>query len=130
MSFGWSAGDIITLSKLCYEIYSFCRNAPEEVLTLFNKVEGIGYKLERLSIILEKSGLGLWRQTPALEQNLLKVKKYLEPLRSITDKTSSAPSKAKGWARLALNKDKFRLLEKGLDVNEREIDEMKVDLIL
>ena len=70
------------------------------------------------------------QQAPALKQNLLDVKAYLEPLRSDTNNSTSIPSKAKRLARLALNQDRLRRIEKTLDENERDINDMKIDLIL
>jgi hypothetical protein len=54
MSFGWSPSDILTLAKLAYEVYSFYRNAPAELESLFNRLDRIGRKLERLSTVLDK----------------------------------------------------------------------------
>ena len=130
MSFGWSPSDIFNLAKICYEVYSFCRTAPAELEGISERLDQMGRKLLRLSTVLEKSGLGTWKQAPALEQHLLDLRAYLEPLRSVTDRNTSTPSKAKGLARLALNQDKLKRIAKSLDVNQREIDEMKIDLIL
>jgi hypothetical protein len=130
MSFGWSPSDIVSLARLSYEIYGFCQNAPAELQDLFERLNRIGQKLQRFSTILEKSGLGIWKEAPDLEQHLLDARAYLEPLRSVFHKAASAPSKAKGLARLALKQDKLRRIEKSLDVDERAIDEMKIDLIL
>jgi hypothetical protein len=65
-----------------------------------------------------------------LERHLLDAKSFLGPLQSLTNRGTSISLKAKGLARLALNQDKLRRIEKNLDENEREIDELKIDLIL
>jgi hypothetical protein len=130
MSLEWLPSDILALAKLAYEVYSFCQNAPAELQSLFNRLKKIGRKLERLSTILEKSGLGTWKGAPALQQHLLDAKTYLEPMESVTNRDTSVLSKATGLTRLALNQDKLRRIEKNLDENEREIDELKIDLIL
>lgn len=39
-------------------------------------------------------------------------------------------SKAKGLARLSLNQDELRRIERNLDEDDRAIDDMKGDLIL
>ncbi|KAL9105809.1 MAG: hypothetical protein Q9227_009065 [Pyrenula ochraceoflavens] len=130
MSFGWSPSDIVSLARLCYDVYSFCRIAPAELQGLLTKVDEIGQKLERLSSILEKSGLGQWKQASALEQHLLNARAYLEPLRPITEKDASTPSKAKVLARLALDQRKLSRIEKDLDLDRQLIDDMKIDLIL
>jgi hypothetical protein len=130
MSFGWSPGDLVSLSRLCFEIYSFCQAAPAELEGLSDRLDAIGKKLGRLSHILEKSGLGTWKQTPELEQALLNAKAFLDPLRPITTKNASIPSKAKGLARYAFSQDKLKRLERDLDINERAIDDVKIDLIL
>lgn len=130
MSFGWSPGDLVSLSRLCFEIYGFCKAAPGELEGLSDRLNAIGKKLGRLSNILEKSGLGTWKQTPALEQALLDAKAFLEPLRPVINKNASVPSKAKGLARYAFSQDKLKRIEKDLDINERTIDDVKIDLIL
>ena len=130
MSFGWSPSDIVNIAKLCYEIYSFCRTAPAELQGLSNRLDKMGRKLDRLSTILDKSRLGVWEQVPALEQHLLDAKAHLEPLLSTINRAASAPFRAKGLARLALNQGKLMRIENVLDKDEREIDETKIDLIL
>ena len=130
MSFGWSPGDLVSLSRLCFEIYSFCQAAPAEFESLADRLNAIGKKLGRLSNILEKSGLGTWRQTPALEQALLNAKAFLEPLRSVANQNASISLKAKGLARYVLSQDKLKRIEKDLDFDERAIDDVNIDLIL
>ncbi|KAL9062914.1 MAG: hypothetical protein Q9157_008542 [Trypethelium eluteriae] len=130
MSFGWSIGDLVSLSKLCFDIYSLCQAAPAELDGLSERLNAIGKKLERLSNILEKSGLGRWNQTPALKKALLDAKAFLEPLRPVINKKASVPSKGKGLARYAFSQDKLKRIEKDLDTNERAIDDVKIDLIL
>ena len=123
MAFGWSSGDLVTLAKLCYETYSFCRTAPAELQGLSNRLDKMGRKLDRLKTILDKSGLETFKEAHALEQHLLDAKAHLKPLLSATNR-------AKGLTQLALNQGKLRRIEKNLDADEREIDEMKIDLIL
>ena len=130
MSFGYSAGDIVTLAKLCYGLYNFCRTAPYEVQGLCGKLDKLKKKLDRLSAIVEKSGLGTWRRAPALEQSLLEIKEYLEPLQSATAKESSTPTRARGLVLLAKNRKELKRIEERLGEGEREIDEAKIDLIL
>lgn len=118
------------LLKLCYEVYSFCRSAPSEVQGLASRLERIGQKLNRFSTILEKSGLGSWKETPNLQQHLLEAQAFVEPLRSTTHESSSLVVKIKGFTRLAIHQGKLKRIEKIFDVDERIIDDMKIDLIL
>ena len=126
MSFGASPSDIVNIAKLCYKIYSFCRTAPAELQTLSDRLIKMGRKLDRLSEILDKSGIGTCEQAPALEQHLLDARAHLEPLLSATNGATSA----KGLTRLALNQGKLRRIEKDLDVDQGIIDEIKMDLIM
>lgn len=126
MSFGASPSDIVNIAKLCYKIYSFCRTAPSELQSLSDRLIKMGQKLDRLSKILDKSGIGTCEQAPALEQHLLDARAHLEPLLSATNRATSA----KGLTRLALNQGKLRRIEKDLDVDQRIIDEIKMDLIM
>lgn len=130
MSFGWSANDILSLAKLCYDIYSFCQAAPAELQGILEKLDNIRQTLEQLSDILQKSGLGSWKEAPDLEQHLHEVQVYLEPLQHVAIKKGYDLSKAKGLARLALDKDKIKRIEKSLDADERRIEKMKIDMIL
>lgn len=131
MSFGWSASDIVTIAGLCYKVYQFCQDAPAELHDLADRLDRIGQKLKNFSTVLERSGLGTWRQSQTLELHLLEAKNYVEQLHSAFDKASSAPlQRARGLARLAWTKNRLKRIEHNLDVNEKEIDDMKVDLIL
>lgn len=86
----------------------------------------MGRKLNRLSEILDKSGIGTCEQAPALEQHLLDARAHLEPLLSATNGAASA----KGLTRLALNQGKLRRIEKDLDADQRIMDEIKMDLVM
>ena len=132
MSFGWSPSDIVNIAKLCYEIYRFCSTEPAKLQDLSNRLDSIGRKLYRLRDILDKCGLETWRQAPALEQHLLDARAHLEPLLFATNGATSARARAKGLFRLGLpaNQGKLRRIEKDLDVDERAIDDIKIDLIL
>ena len=130
MSFGGSPSDIVNFARLCHDIYSFCHTAPTELQGLSNRLQGMERKLYRLSAILDRSNLGTWERRPELEQHLLDARACLEPLLSAINKAISAPSRAMGLTRLALNQGKLRRIEKGLDVYEKEINDMKIDLIL
>ena len=126
MSVGASPSDIVNIAKLCYKIYGFCRTAPAELQSLSNRLDKMGRKLDRLSDILDKSGIGTCEQKPALEQHLLDARAHLEPLLSATNGATSA----KGLTRLALNQGKLRRIEKDLDEDQQIIDEIKMDLIM
>ena len=126
MSFGGSPSDIVNIAKLCYKIYSFCRTAPAELQGLSNRLDQMGRKLDRLSAILDKSGIGTCEQVPALEHHLLDARAHLEPLLF----ASNGATSAKGLTRLALNQGKLRRIERNLDVDQRIIDEIKTDLIM
>ena len=130
MSFGWSPSDIVTVANLCYEIYSFCQRAPAELQGLKARLERMEGKLRQFSAVLEKSGLGSWKQAPTLKQHLLDAKEYLEPLQSVSNETTSASKKAKGLVRLAWTRDKLKRIEENLDIDDKEIHDMKIDLIL
>jgi hypothetical protein len=131
MSFGWSPSDIVNLARLCYEVHNFCRVAPADLQGLMDRLDKIGQRLNRFSNILEKSGLGTWTQAPSLERDLHETKAFLEPFQTVINHASSSPfKKAKGLGRLALNKDKLRLIEENLDVTANDINDMKIDLIL
>lgn len=130
MAFGWSSSDIVNIAKLCYDIYSFCHPAPTELQVLSNRLDKMERKLNELSAILDKSGLGTCKQAPALEQNLLDARAFLEPLLPATKRTTSSPFRAKKLIRLGLKQGKLRGIEKELDVDERAIDEIKIDMIL
>ena len=126
MSFGGSPSDIVNLAKLCYKIYNFCHTAPAQLQVLSDRLDKMGRKLDQLSAILDRSGIGTCEQAPALEQHLLDARAHLEPLLSATN----GATPAKGLARLALNQSKLRRIEKDLDVDQRIIDEIKMDLIM
>lgn len=132
MAFGWSPTDIANIVKLCYEIYRFCSTEPAKLQGLSNRLDSIVRKLERLSDILDTCGLGTWKHAPALEQHLLDARANLEPLLFATNGATAARSRAKGLFRLGLpaNQDKLRCIERDLDVDERAIDDIKIDLIL
>lgn len=130
MSFGWSSGDIISLAKLCWDVYNFIHTVPAELQSVFCRLDRIGRKLERLVTILEKSGKGTCEEIPSLKQHLLDAKVSLEPLRNVTNKAASIPPKAKGLARLSLSQDKLRCIERNLDEDDRAIDDIKGEIIL
>ena len=126
MSFGGSPSDIVIFTKLCYKIYSFCRTAPAELQGLSDRLEKMKQKLDRLSAVLDKSGIGSCEQIPTLKQHLLDARAHLEPLLSATNGATSA----RGLTRLARNQGQLRRIEKDLDADQRIIDEIKMDLIM
>ena len=130
MSFGWSSSDIVCIAKLAYDAYTFCREAPADLQGLSDTLNRIRHKLDHFSSILDKSGLGSWRQAPDLEQHLRDTHKFLEPLRSFTNRKGLSPSKVKALTQAGLKQDKLRRIEKTLAEDERAINDIKIDLIL
>ena len=126
----FSYGDIIGLAKLSWDIYGFCQAAPAELEGLSIRLESISRKLERLSAVLRRSGLGTWTAIPRLEQHLLDARVCLDPLRVGHVGKASVPLKAKGLVRLAFSQDKLRQVEMNLDADERAIDEMRMDIVM
>lgn len=122
MSFGFSVGDFIAVSKLAWNVYKSCKEAPESFKNITTEVLSLHAVLREAEETLSSQSL------PTTTQAHLKIvvdgcKDVLEELQSLIDKYESLGTRSKrtwdrlGWGSKDINELRSRLVSNTLLLN-------------
>jgi len=132
MSYGWSAGELVLLAKIAYDIYDYYQNAPQNLRQSLEKFQYVAKHLEDLSDVLKKSGWPGYDKAPKLKEDLEEAKRFFDRYASLSAATTVSTSRLINTARLGLGPDRNKLhsIDKNLEDHLEKMGAFKQHVIL
>ena len=132
MSYGWSAGELVLLAKIAYDIYDYYQNAPQNLRQSLEKFQYVAKHLEDLSDVLKKSGWPGYDKAPKLKEDLEEAKRFFDRYASLSAATTVSTSRLFNTARLGLGPDRNKLhsIDKNLEDHLEKMGAFKQHVIL
>jgi hypothetical protein len=132
MSYGWSAGDLVLLAKIAYDIYGYYQSVPQNLQQSLEKFHYVAEHLEDLSDVLKKSGWGVYDKAPKLKEDLQEAKRFFDRYASLSTATTVSTSRLFDTARLSLGPDRNKLhsIDKNLKDHLEKMSAFKQHVIL